>query len=319
MWQSDIGGIYFQYEYPKYDEIVPEQKEYIKTCIDEFEEALTGDHFADPESGYKKYMDETSLVDFFIINELSRNVDAYMLSTFLYKKKDSNGGKLTMGPIWDFNLSFGNADYRDAYKTVGFQVSSNPSIWWWNRFLEDSTFVSDVESRWYSIREDLFRNDSIFAIIDSLAIILNEAQQRNFEQWNLLGYTIWPNYYVGDSYGDEIEFLKTWTSGRLEWLDSKFQNWTDIEKNSVRSDINVYPNPFDNYLNFSFTLNKPGDVSIALYNLNGTMVSRIFERKNYPSGLHSIDLQTSEIPASLYVLILKVDGQVLSSTKVVKL
>lgn len=43
VWQSDIGGIYFQYEYPKYDEIVPEQKEYIKNCIDKFEEALTGE------------------------------------------------------------------------------------------------------------------------------------------------------------------------------------------------------------------------------------------------------------------------------------
>lgn len=319
VWESELGGIYFQYEYPKYDEIVPEQKDYIKDYIDEFEQALTGDHFADPETGYRKYMDERSLVDFFLINELSRNVDAYMLSTFFHKDKDSNGGKLNMGPIWDFNLSFGNADYRDAFKIHGFQVSSNPSSWWWNRFLEDSSFISDVKNRWYSVRESQFSNDSIFTIIDSLATLLDQAQERNFMQWNLLGYKVWPNYYVGENYGDEVEILKTWTSGRMEWLDSKLQNWTDIEKNSVPSDLNVYPNPFNNHLNFSFSLNRPGDISIALYNLNGTMVSRIFEGKNYPAGSHSIDWQTTEIPASLYVLILKVDGQVVSSRKVVKL
>ena len=55
--------------------------------------------------------------------------------------------------------------------------------------------------------------------IDNTALVLNDAQQRNFQKWNILGTYVWPNYYVGNSYGEEIQFLKTWISGRLSWMD----------------------------------------------------------------------------------------------------
>ena len=133
-WNSD-SGVVFLFDTPKYDEIVFEQKEYIKKYINSFEQALIFDDHTDENLGYRKYINENSFIDFFIVNEVSKNIDGYFLSTYLFKDKDSKGGKLSFGPIWDYNLSFGNANYREGFKTEGFQFQINPSIWWWNRLL----------------------------------------------------------------------------------------------------------------------------------------------------------------------------------------
>lgn len=106
-WQKTL----FQIEYPDVDDITEQQKSYIKQHITSLEAVLAGSDFDHPENGYRKWMDEQSIIDFIIMNELTKNPDAYRLSTFLYKHKDSKGGKIFFGPVWDFNLGFGNVDY----------------------------------------------------------------------------------------------------------------------------------------------------------------------------------------------------------------
>jgi spore coat protein CotH len=117
--------IFFQYEEPKSEDIVSEQQQYIQQFIASFENVLAGDNFKDPVDGYAKYIDVDSFIDYFIINEVTKNVDAYRLSTFLHKQRDSDGGKLVMGPIWDYNLGFGNADYCTQGNPEGFAKAFN--------------------------------------------------------------------------------------------------------------------------------------------------------------------------------------------------
>jgi len=93
-------NIFFQYEYPDAEDITSQQKDYISTYIRDFEEALASDDFTDPALGYRRYIDVSSFIDFFILNEIANNVDGYRLSTYMHKDKN---GPLTMGPIWDFN------------------------------------------------------------------------------------------------------------------------------------------------------------------------------------------------------------------------
>ena len=319
LWCSESGLIYFQYEYPGYDEIVPEQKDYIKNYIDAFEESLMSPNFSDPILGYRTHMDDGSFIDFFIVNEVSKNIDGYMLSTFFHKDKESNGGKLTMGPVWDYNLAFGNADYREGFRTDGFQVNINSSPWWWGRLMQDTTFMNDIKKRWYNIRNDQFSNDAIFAIIDSLSLLLEEAQERNFKRWDILGSDIWPNYYVGESYEDEITFLKNWTSQRLLWLDGNMFDWTDIAHVPSGVETKAYPNPFRTYFSYDFALDKPGKVSLILYDMNGRKVSTIVENIYFPAGTHTLDWEAGEIPASIFTLVLSIDGKRYSIQKLVKL
>ena len=105
---NSLSKIHFLYHYPKPDEISLNQKSFIQKIIHQFEDALNKDNFQDPFNGYRRFIDVDSFVDFFILNELSNNVDAYRLSTFIHK---DISGKLKLGPIWDFNLAFGNANY----------------------------------------------------------------------------------------------------------------------------------------------------------------------------------------------------------------
>lgn len=321
MWHSKFLGLNFQYEYPKYDEISSKQKDYIKNYIYSFEQALSSYYFMDLEIGYRKYIDVKSFVDFFIVNEVSKNIDGYFLSTFLFKDKDSKGGKLTMGPVWDFNLSFGNADYREGFLTDGFQVHINPSPWWWDRLLQDSTFVNDIKNRWCSIRDDLFSDQIIFSTIDSLSVLLDEAQQRNAKKWKVIGYDIWPNYYVGESYEDEIDYLKSWTSERLNWLDDNLSSNESIGLiNEIKiPEPNVYPNPFRDKISYTFSLDKRENVSLVLYSINGTQVATILDDVGFSEGEYTINWDSSKIPGSIYLLELKYNREIISRKKVIKL
>ena len=227
-WLSDFpnisgGSLYIQYHYPEATALQPQQLNYIEQYVDSFEYALNGLNFADTSIGYAKYIDINSFIDFYIINEISKNIDGYRLSTYMHKDKQSKGGKLTMGPFWDFNLAFGNADYCNGGITSGWEVNggcggNNP--FWFERLLDDTIYENKLKCRWEYLREKSFHQDSLFNFIDSMALYLNDAQQRNFQQWPSLGTYVWPNFYVGNTYQDELIFFKTWIGDRLLWIDN---------------------------------------------------------------------------------------------------
>jgi hypothetical protein len=218
--------IRFLYEDPKEDEITIAQKSYISQYMDDFENALDADSFTDPELGYAKYIDVPSFIDFFLLNEISNNVDGYRLSTFLQKDKNQ---KLQMGPIWDFNLAFGNADYCSggdsnvwAYK---FNERCDGDFWqvpfWWERLLQDPEFVAQLKERWIALRADVFSEASLMAKIETYKNTLAKsgAIEKNFVAWPVLGTYVWPNYYVGNTYGEELGYLENWVNDRVVWLD----------------------------------------------------------------------------------------------------
>ena len=224
--------INFNYEYPKPDEIHANQKIYIKNYFEEFEYSLAGDNFRDPNEGYRKYINENSFIDFFILNELSNNVDGYRLSTYLYKDR---GEKMNIGPIWDFNLSFGNADYcgGERYDLWCYKFNERclGDLWnvpfWWERILEDEKFVINLKNRWNDLRGNLLSDENLMNIIDIKYSLLNnetEVIKKNFEKWKIFGIYIWPNSFIGNNYYEEIEFLKNWIKNRTQWLDQSINN-----------------------------------------------------------------------------------------------
>src|SRR4030042_102264 len=128
-WQQ----IYYQYHYPDPVEIVPEQQAYIQGYIFQFESLMNSTLYRDPFIGYYDFVNVPSFIDFFLVSELGKNVDSYRLSTFMYKDRDSEGGRLTMGPLWDFNLAFGNADYYNGWDTSGWQVNVSITGGYWQK------------------------------------------------------------------------------------------------------------------------------------------------------------------------------------------
>jgi hypothetical protein len=274
--------ITFQFEYPKWDEIAPQQKTYIANYISQFERALANENFADPDQGYAKYIDVDSFVDFFIMNEITKNVDGYRLSSFFHKQKDSQGGKLFAGPIWDFNLGFGNANYCTSGAPTGFVFSQFNSVcpndtwlipFWWERLLLDGKFGNKVAERWSSLRQNKFSTSAIHAYIDSVALVLNqESQQRNFQTWQVMGTYVWPNFYVGPSFQAEVAWLKGWVSDRTAWLDANLpQLVTSIEQSKTPS-ARVFPNPFTSEFQVTLDMNDDEVFSVHIFNLTGSLV-----------------------------------------------
>ncbi|MEN0051354.1 MAG: CotH kinase family protein, partial [Bacteroidota bacterium] len=149
--------INFQYDVPAADDITSEQMNYIQNYMSDFEDALAGENFMDAEEGYRKYIDTKTFIRFWIINELAKNVDGYRLSTYFYKDKNSIDSKLKMGPIWDFNLGFGNADYCTSGNPEGWVYNQFNEIcpqdgvpipFWWSRLLEDPDFQVELVEDW---------------------------------------------------------------------------------------------------------------------------------------------------------------------------
>ena len=224
--------VYFNYEYPKSSEIHAYQKNYIKNYINDFESSLASDQFKNSENGYRKYIDVNSFIDFFILNEISNNVDGFRLSTYLHKDREK---KLIIGPIWDFNLSFGNADYCGGERydiwLHKFNERCPGDFWnipfWWNRFLEDENFVNQLKDRWNELRISTLSDENIISLIDDYYSFLNnetDIVKRNFDKWRIFGIYIWPNSFIGNNYYEEIDFLKNWIKNRTSWLDESINN-----------------------------------------------------------------------------------------------
>ena len=205
---------FFAYSYPQRDKIGPGQKTYIKNKITAFENALHGRDYLDPYVGYKTFIDVSSFVDYFIMVELSKNTDGYRLSTFLHKDRDGKDPRIHMGPIWDYDIAFGNADYYEAFNTYGWSYTFQSDMWgtpfWWSKMMTDPFFVNMLYCRWHDFRQGVLSDESIMARIDSAVTVIGEAADRNFEQWPILGQYVWPNYFVGNTYEQDVSYMKTW-------------------------------------------------------------------------------------------------------------
>ncbi len=274
--------IYFQYEYPKGKDIVGAQKTYIESFMRQFESTLASDSFNDPQTGWTTYADVSSFVDFFIMNELTKNPDAYRLSTFMYKKKDSDGGKLFMGPIWDFNLGFGNVNYCTQGTTTGLVIDFNSICptdgwlipFWWKKLWSDQAFRVKVSDRWQQLRLGSFSNNAIGSYIDSVSTVLkSEATARNFQKWPVLGTYVWPNYKFDlYTYDAEVGWLRDWVMARLSYLDATLAfSITGIKDANLRPGINVhaFPNPFDSELVLEYETHSGGEARFTVTDLWG--------------------------------------------------
>ncbi len=214
-------GLHLFHVEPDEDELTEAQKKWVARYFTDFERALHGSKFTDPHEGYSKYLDVDAFIDHFWLVELTKNVDAFRYSAYLQKPR---GGKIIMGPAWDWNLSFGNADYYDAYETGGWYYENlrDIEISWIYRLKQDPDFMQRCTDRWAELRRDIAAPDRLLARVDALRSQLQEAQQRNFRKWPVMGREIRPNYFVGPTYDAEINWMKIWIKDRIAWIDRQF-------------------------------------------------------------------------------------------------
>ena len=120
--ESGYDGMIYNYHYPKPSDIAPQQEAYIQDYIDNFENLMLSNNYADELSGYPSIMNVESFVDFILLQELAKML-MLIDSTYIYKDKESIDDRLTAGPIWDFNHGFGNCDYGETWETENWLLS----------------------------------------------------------------------------------------------------------------------------------------------------------------------------------------------------
>ena len=195
------------------------QKAYLTSFLNQFESALYGANFRDPELGYAKYIDVGSFIDHHIVVELTKNIDGFRLSTYMYKDRE---GKLNMGPVWDYNLSLGNANYLSGWLPTGWYYSqlSDTDYPWWRRLFQDSDFDLQYRERWFELRQGPLSLERVLGTVDENSALLAEAAARNFQRWRILGRYDWPNWHIPATWEDEVQWMRNWIAERVRWMDS---------------------------------------------------------------------------------------------------
>lgn len=224
-WFESLRGIPVTIKSPDDDEITPEQSAYIKDYFNKFETAVFTYGFTSETTGYRKYLNLDSFLQYFIVGELDGNTD-YFWS--IYMSKERGEEKFVVGPVWDVDLGFDN-DYRTypiANKTdfiyrSGGSVASDAV-----KRLADRILIADAKSRerlkylWSDARVNRHFNPTYYCkLVDRYAEQLAQSQELNFKRWNILGENVHMNPAVSGSYEGEVQRVKDYLNERFAQLD----------------------------------------------------------------------------------------------------
>jgi hypothetical protein len=238
----------------------------------------------------------------------------------MYKDLDSKGGKLQFGPVWDLNLAYGNSDFGPEPLPTGWTWERTEASaifpFWVYRLMQADTLRNRIACRWQELRESTLQTENLLNFIDTNLEYIEEARIRNFQRWPVLGLYVWPNYYVGTDYGDEVNYLTGWLQDRLAWMDENMVGEcipvSAGEEELAFSEINVFPNPFNEYVTFIF--NKWGaPARIEIYNASSTLLRSIEVGDGSSQKLYLGDLEPG-----MYFYRVVSEGAVLGSGKLVK-
>ena len=237
--------------HPKKEKLQPEQMAYIQDFVDRMEQSFQGDDWTNPDTGYQRYIDVPSFVDYFIHTELSLNADGFKRSAYFTKDKDPDDGteaKMKAGPVWDYNLAYGNCNFcnaNDEQAWVYEGCTTNPTPAFWKKLTQDPAFMKQVRARYAQLRRTIISQKNINRFLDSYAKLLSEARERHYAKYhNLLASNSqpqqsnggWPMWgfggnanpvaffaaYTVASYDEEIQTLKDWFKKRLAFLDEQW-------------------------------------------------------------------------------------------------
>jgi len=217
--------------YPNNNTATYEQIEGIQQWLDELAAALER-RTADPEDGVFALLDQDAVIDWMIVQEFARNIDAYKLSVHLYK----DVGEPARIVPWDFDLSFGqplvDSDEprpRDMGVSSGWVTARPP-------FIQDlfavPGFAEQLAERWRALRKHELADERIFSLIDGYLEVLEPELEANFNRWPLEDVAFEHIYapfslYDVDSHATEVEYLRGWISDRVEWIDANIDSLAD--------------------------------------------------------------------------------------------
>lgn len=233
-------SVMFIHESPKPENVTSQQHNYIHNQFNILQNALSSQNESVTD-GFPSVIDIPSFIDYMLISELTSNVDSYQYSTFFHKDRN---GKLRAGPVWDYNLTFGNDlfvyGYDRSHANVWqFDNDDNTGPKFWKDLYNNATFKCYLSKRWQELTApgQPLSYDVITHKIDSLVNLLSEAKEREEARWNTIG-----------DHASHINSLKTWLQNRMSWLNGRLNNSQGCAVQNlpalVISKINYHPTNF---------------------------------------------------------------------------
>lgn len=319
-----------QIVYPKEDDIAQEQIDYINGFLNEYESVLFTNDFMDPVSGFRKYINDTSLVDHIIMTEFPRDCDGYMYSTYFYKDRADRDNRLTYGPIWDNDLVFGNTIFQEGDSPEGWHFEHN-----WGttkihivRMLQDRDFVELLQERWKMARNSFLHTDSLFANIDARVNFLAESLDRNYTVWPVIDQYLFQPNYISTSYENEIYNIKNWISDRLDWIDDHINDifydvdiYNDVEPVYTERffGFEVFPVPFTDELQIVFSSSQKAHLRSEIYDVSGQL--KFAEEFYIDAGISNINIDNSiiqSLASGVYFMRVIRENELTSVRKIIK-
>ncbi len=206
----NVAGVPYEIKEPSPgDDLTSAQINYLRQYIIDMENALIA------QDGYENYLDIDNFIDYFIVHELFKNVDVGWGSVFAYKRP---GEVLRLGPIWDFDLAIGNANYIDYGPYNWYGMAHNKNRWF--HLMMD---IPAVRARFRTRYVELYHT-KIFDFIDfveTMGEAAQDAAERNFERWDILGHYVWPNpqgMVDATTYEGQLTYLLHHIETRAQWM-----------------------------------------------------------------------------------------------------
>ncbi len=323
--------IKFRYVEPKSSEITAVQKAWIKSYTDSFENALTASNFQDTTLGWRGYASEKSAMNFFILNEVIGNEEAYRKNMFMWKDKSK---KFRFGPLWNAddilaNTADCNANGASAWMYQHATTCATDTwqpAFWWEKFLTDTSYFRDMKCLYNELRAagGALNTSVLHAQIDSIALLLNSqnAQQRNFNLYPIFGQSINDEPLpLSANYAEEVAKIKQYIADRFTFLDAQWVasncNTTGITAIENRLDnLSISPNPTQGVFNINTSFASKTKIDIVVTN---TLGQQVYHKTNtVNSGLQNITIDASQWATGLYLVTVKNTQGNTWSSKVIK-
>lgn len=220
---TSVNSLPVRIRYPKDDEIVQSQHDYISAFVNQFESRLMSDDFRDSTLGYRPLVDSASLAAWYVATEVNANVDGFY-STLFYKERGDD--HLYWGPLWDNDISFNNdnrtdrASSNNTTEQMMADVAYNGSKQWVNRMWQDPWFAALVNRALQSAL-DAGLTDYMLAAIDSLQGVIGQSQRLNYQKWGI-STRMYHEMVLYTTYDDYVNDLRDFVMAHNQWLPQAF-------------------------------------------------------------------------------------------------
>jgi hypothetical protein len=321
----DKNGSGLQMVYPKNEDVLDVQKAYINNFFSTYYATLDSRNFLDPVIGYTSFINDNSLIDFIIINEVMRNCDAYLYSTFMYKDKNSNDKHIQFGPLWDFDFSLGNASWQSAGSTSGWQFAINKNLRI-TKVMRDTAFVQKLNNRWAELRKTALQTDSLKNMFDSIVNYVTDSRIRNYKIWPIANQSIANNDWTV-SFDQAVASAKSFLDSRLSWIDANIAKiyyaplYTNVDYNQskVNEDVSAYPNPFFDRIYVRLPVSESGLYGFKLLDLSGKQIAQLPAQQLFGGEEYTIVWSNLEsFKSGVYLVVIERDNVKYKQIKLIK-